>query len=111
MAIKLHRCDAQWVKISGHPCWKVEKSLIDRGIEYERVSNPGMPWRRKQRTRVHELTGGYLLPVIEFEDGSVYREESKQMAETIRGGKLFDHARSAAPHTAEPAPAEPSTEA
>ena len=29
-----------------------------------------------------------MYPVIEFEDGSVYREESKEMAETIRAGKL-----------------------
>jgi hypothetical protein len=26
--------------------------------------------------------------VIEFENGSIYREESKDMAETIRAGKL-----------------------
>ena len=28
--------------------------------------------------------------VIEFEDGSVYREESKQMAETISAGALME---------------------
>jgi hypothetical protein len=27
--------------------------------------------------------------VIEFEDGKVYREESKAMAERIRAGELF----------------------
>jgi hypothetical protein len=27
-------------------------------------------------------------PVIQFEDGSVYREESKEIAATIRAGKL-----------------------
>jgi hypothetical protein len=31
--------------------------------------------------------------VIEFEDGSVYREQSKDMERTIRDGKLMDHAR------------------
>jgi hypothetical protein len=90
MAVKLHRCNAQWVKIGGHPCWTVEKSLIDQGIEYERVPGPGMPWQRKQRTRLFELTGGYLFPAIEFEDGRVYREESKDMAARIRAGKLFE---------------------
>jgi hypothetical protein len=30
-----------------------------------------------------------VLAVIEFEDGSVYREESKQMAETITSGGLM----------------------
>jgi hypothetical protein len=90
MAVKLHRCNAQWVKIGGHPCWKVEKALIDQGIEYERVPGPGMPWQRKQRTRLIELTGGTLYPAIEFEDGRVYREESKDMAERIRAGTLFE---------------------
>jgi hypothetical protein len=31
--------------------------------------------------------------VIQFEDGSVYREQSKDMERTIRDGKLMDHAR------------------
>jgi hypothetical protein len=29
-----------------------------------------------------------LLPVIEFEDGSAYREESADMAAAIRSGQL-----------------------
>ena len=28
--------------------------------------------------------------MIQFEDGSIYREESKDMAERIRSGKLFE---------------------
>jgi len=95
MAIKLHRCNAQWVKVGGHPCWRVEKALLDEGVEYERVLGPGLPWQRKQRTCVHELTGDYLYPVIEFEDGGVYREESKDMAARIRAGTLFDRAAEA----------------
>ena len=90
MAVKLHRCSAQWVKIGGHPCWRVEKALIDQGVEYDRVPGPAFPWQRKQRTRLFQLTGGYLYPAIEFEDGSVYREESKAMEEAIRAGKLFE---------------------
>ena len=90
MTIKLHRCNAQWVKFGGHPCWRVEKALIEQGIDYERVPGPGMPWQRKQRTRLFELTGGYLYPAIEFEDGAVYREESKAMAARIHNGELFD---------------------
>jgi hypothetical protein len=30
--------------------------------------------------------------VIEFEDGTAYRAESKEMAETINAGKLFEQA-------------------
>ena len=92
MPIKLHRCNAQWVKFSGHPCWRVEKALIDEGVAYERVPGPGLPWQRNQRTRLRELTGGNLYPAIEFEDGRVYRDGSKDMAARIRAGKLFDAA-------------------
>ena len=94
MAVKLHRCSAQWVKFGGHPCWRVEQALIDQGIEYERVPGPPMPWQRGQRTKLFELTGGYLYPAIELEDGRVYREESKGMAARIRAGKLFESASS-----------------
>jgi hypothetical protein len=30
MGVKLHRCRFQFVKLAGHPCWRVEKALIDR---------------------------------------------------------------------------------
>ena len=45
---------------------------------------------RKKRTRLIELTGDTLYPAIEFEDGSVLREESKQLEERIRAGRLFE---------------------
>jgi glutaredoxin len=74
-----------WLKFSDHPCWRVQKALDDQGIEYELVKSPQ---RRGKRTRVRELTGQDKLPVIELEDGTAYREESKQMEERIRAGKL-----------------------
>ena len=94
MAVKLHRCSNQWVKIKGHPCWKVEKALMDMGIEYERV--PG-PRAKSDRTDVFEGTGQRLYPDIEFEDGSWYREQSKDMERTIREGHLMEKAASAGP--------------
>jgi hypothetical protein len=85
--VKLHRCRTQWLKIGGHPCWRVEKALQDAGIDYERV--PG-PVSRKNRQHMVEHTGQTKYPAIEFEDESWYREESKEMAARIRAGKLFD---------------------
>ncbi len=85
MAVKLHRCSSQWVKIKGHPCWRVEKALMDMGIEYERV--PG-PLGKAKREAVFDGTGQRLYPDIQFEDGSWYREQSKDMERTIRDGKL-----------------------
>ena len=40
MAVKLHRCPNVWAKLSGHPCWKVQKALDDEGIAYEVVKGP-----------------------------------------------------------------------
>ena len=87
MAIKLHRCPIVWVKLQGHPCWRVQKALDDQGIEYELVKGP---LRRGKRDELQQLSGQRQYPVLEFDDGSVYREESKQMAERIRAGKLFE---------------------
>jgi len=85
MAIKLHRCSNVWVKVSGHPCWKVQKALDDQGIQYEIVKGPLF---KSKRTELEQKSGQRQYPVIEFEDGSVYREESKDMAATITAGKL-----------------------
>jgi len=85
MALKLHRCSNVWVKVSGHPCWKVQKALDEQGIEYEVVKGP---LRRTKRDELEQKSGQRQYPVIEFEDGSVYREQSKDMAATIRAGKL-----------------------
>ena len=87
MAIKLHRCSSVWLKLGAHPCWKVQKALDDQGIEYEVV--PG-PLARGKRDDIERLSGQRRYPVIEFENGSIYRAESKEMAETIRAGKLLE---------------------
>ena len=39
---------------------------------------------------MEQLSGQPKYPIIQFEDGSVYREESKEMAATIKAGKLFE---------------------
>ena len=85
MAVKLHRCSSQWVKIKGHPCWRIEKALLDTGVEYERV--PG-PRKRDDREAVIAGTGQKLYPAIQLEDGSWYREQSKDMERRIREGRL-----------------------
>ncbi len=88
MAMKLYRCKNIWVKASGHPCWRVQKALDEQGIDYEVV--PG-PWPGSgQRGEIERLSGQPKYPIIQFEDGSVYREESKDMAATIKAGKLFE---------------------
>jgi glutathione S-transferase len=85
MAIKLHRCPNEWVKLSGHPCWKVQKALDEQGIDYEVVKGP---LRRSKRDELERLSGQRKYPVIEFEDGSAYRAESDEMVARIRSGDL-----------------------
>ena len=85
MAIKLYRCGGTWVKLQGHPCWRVQSALDEQGIEYEVVKGPA---RKVKRSEIEQLSGQRAYPVIQFEDGTVYREESKAMAATIRAGKL-----------------------
>jgi hypothetical protein len=89
MAVKLHRCPNLWVKLGSHPCWRVQKALDEAGVEYEIV--PG-PQRRAKREELERLSGQRNYPVIEFEDGSIYREQSKDMAARIRAGKLIEAA-------------------
>jgi glutathione S-transferase len=87
MAIKLHRCSAMFVKIDAHPCWRVQKALDEKGIEYEVVKGPLLPGKREE---LEQLSGQRKYPAIELEDGSVYREESSDMAARISSGRLFD---------------------
>jgi glutathione S-transferase len=82
--MRLHRC--RFGHRSGHACWRVQEALDEQGIAYEVVVEPAFP--RRRRKEVLEHTGQHLLPAIELEDGTWYREESKAMVAAIRGGRL-----------------------
>jgi hypothetical protein len=86
VSIKLHRCRFTFLHLEMSQCYRVQKALDDQGIDYDVVKEPY--WPRSRRKDVERLSGQRLLPVIEFEDGSVYREESADMAATVRGGQL-----------------------
>ena len=62
-------------------------TLNAAGIEYDVVENP---LSRGKRAKVEELSGQRLLPLIQFEDGVIYREQSKDMAATVRAGRLAE---------------------
>ena len=99
MAVTLHRCGSMWVKLQAHPCWRVQTALDEMGIGYEVVKGP---LSRSKRTDLERLSDQRLYPVIEFEDGSVYREQSKEMAATIRAGSLDEKRGGSIPES--PAP-------
>lgn len=86
MAVTLHRCPFTFLPGSVDPCSRVQEALDAQGIEYTVAKEWGFP--RGRRTRVIELSGQNRLPVVEFEDGTAYREESEDMAARIRAGQL-----------------------
>ena len=94
MAVILHRCKNVWAKLPAHPCWNVQKALDEAGISYE-ISRE--PWLRSKRDETERRTGQTAYPWIEFEDGSIYREASKEMARRIKDGKLNEAPRTQAP--------------
>jgi len=96
MAIKLHRCRAMFVKLPTHPCWNVQKALDQAGVDYELVKEPAF---RRNRADWEKQSGQRLLPAIELEDGTILREESKDLIARIREGRL--------PTTGEGSPAQP----
>jgi glutathione S-transferase len=55
------------------------------GVDYEVVHGP---LRKGKRDELEALSGQRLYPVIVLEDGTVYREESKDMERRIREGRL-----------------------
>jgi glutaredoxin len=83
-----------WVKVGGHPCWRVQKALDESRVEYE-VVKEGSSFKSSSRERTLEQTGQKQFPWIEFEDGSFYRDESKEMAATIRDGRLNEKRQTA----------------
>ena len=87
MKVTVHTCPFPWLDVPGHPCTRVLGALKAAGVEYEVVRNP-LP--RGKRAKVEELSGQRLLPLIQFVDGTIYREQSKDMAATIRAGLLAE---------------------
>ncbi len=85
MAVKLHRCSTMWIK-GPHPCWQVQKALDQAGVDYEVVKHPAFP--RGRRKDYIALTGQQLFPAIELQDGTVIREESKDLVQRVRAGDL-----------------------
>jgi glutathione S-transferase len=83
--VKLHRCSWTFFHTDIDACWRVQKALDEQGIEYEVVKHG---FGKGKRPEVVDLSGQKLLPVLELQDGEVYRAESKEMAERVRAGHI-----------------------
>ncbi|HMJ37218.1 MAG TPA: glutathione S-transferase N-terminal domain-containing protein [Baekduia sp.] len=95
--VKLHRCSYTFLHTDLDACWKVQRALDEQGIEYEVVKHG---FGKGKRPDVVELSGQKYLPVIELEDGTVYRAESNDMAARVRAGELLDDSAAGAPASA-----------
>ncbi len=83
--VKLHRCSWTFLHTDLDACWRVQRALDEKGVEYEVVKHG---YGKGPRADVVALSGQRLLPVIEFEDGSAYRAQSAAMAARVRAGEL-----------------------
>lgn len=83
--VKLHRCNYTFLHTDLDACWRVQRALDEQGIAYEIVKEG---WGKGKRPRVEAISGQSKLPVLEFDNGEVYRAESKEMAERVRAGTL-----------------------
>jgi glutathione S-transferase len=83
--VKLHRCSWTFLHTDIDACWRVQKALDEQGVEYEVVKHG---FGKGKRPEVVDLSGQKLLPVLELQDGEVYRAESKEMAERVRAGHI-----------------------
>jgi glutathione S-transferase len=90
--VKLHRCSYTFAHTDIDACWKVQRALAERGIEFEIVKHGYGLGKGRPRPNVEALSGQSLLPLIEFEDGRVYRAESAEMASRVLAGELFSDA-------------------
>lgn len=86
-SVKLHRCSWTFLHSDLDKCWRVQRALDERGVDYEVVKHG---YARGARSAVAALSGQKWLPVIEFDDGRSYRAESDEMAARVRAGRLFD---------------------
>lgn len=82
--VKLHRCSYTFLHTDLDACWKVERALKEQGVDYEVVKHG---FGKGKRPDVVALSGQKLLPVIELDDGTVYRAESDEMAAKVRAGE------------------------
>ena len=62
------------------PCGRVARELRRQGIEAEEVR---VPWRRREREEVGELTGQRVVPVVLLGSDAIC--DSRRIVENLRG--------------------------
>ncbi len=73
----LHRCKTPTNRLCA--CGRVARELARRGIEAEERR---VPWRRRERSDVEELTGQAVVPVLEIGGEAIC--DSRRIVEHLR---------------------------
>jgi hypothetical protein len=68
VSIKIPRRSNEWLHITPHPWWMVQKALDGSG---DRLRAREGPVRSGKRDELERLSGQRIYPVIESEDGRV----------------------------------------
>ena len=85
--VKLHRCSYTFLHVNADACWRLQKALDEKGVDYEIVTH-GYGKSEKSRADVVALTGQKYLPALELADGTVVREETDDMVAKVTSGEL-----------------------
>ncbi len=85
--VKLHRCSYTFLHVDMDKCWRLQKALDEKGVDYEIVKH-GYGKSGKSRAGVVALSGQKYLPVLELPDGTVYREETDAMVAKVKAGEV-----------------------
>ena len=84
--MKLYICYGTFTKAprpGGHPCGVAHEALRKAGYEPEVIRSyglgilPGLFNRTRGRREVKRLTGSYMVPVLETDDGEVIQDSHK----------------------------------
>jgi glutathione S-transferase len=85
--VKLHRCSYTFLHVDADACWRMQKALDAKGVDYEIVKH-GYGKSEKSRSEIVEMTGQKYVPVLELADGTIFREETDDMVAKLESGDL-----------------------
>jgi hypothetical protein len=86
--MKLYICygNFQSPRPGGHPCRNANEALKDAGYKPEVIKSYGLGFlpsvfnQTRGRREVKKLTGSYMVPVLQLDDGTVIQDSEKIVA-------------------------------
>ena len=66
--VKLHRCSWTFLHTDLDACWKVQRALVEQGIEFDIVKHG---YGKGSRPQVEQLSGQWAVPILVLDDGEL----------------------------------------